>query len=268
MMTVEYGVFAKMPFAAMGTGQPVVVLAGLSPTTGVSGDTMVRLTLGPLARLADSRRLVVFNRRPGLPRGMTMSEFASEHADAIRVGFGDTALDVVGTSSGGSIAQQIAADHPGTVRRLVLISTACRLGPTGQSLQRTVATEIRRGSRRRALATLAAGLVPPRRGRMLAGAAAFLLARRLIKTEQDVDDMATTIEAEDAFDLAQCPTVHASTLLLAGREDRFYTPALFEETARLIPNAQLHLFDERGHITVTRDPAFQREITTFLAASS
>jgi len=62
--------------------------------------------------------------------------------------------------------------------------------------------------------------------------------------------------------------VQASTLLLAGREDRLYTPALFEETATLIPNVQLHLFDERGHITVTRDPAFQREITTFLAASS
>ena len=60
-MTIEYGVFATLPFAAIGTGRPVVVLAGLSPTTGVTGDTMVRLTLGPLARLADSRRLIVFN---------------------------------------------------------------------------------------------------------------------------------------------------------------------------------------------------------------
>jgi pimeloyl-ACP methyl ester carboxylesterase len=130
-----------------------------------------------------------------------------------------------------------------------------------------VAAEIRRGSRRRALATMAAGLVPPRRGKTLAAAATFLLARRLIKTEQDVDDMATTIEAEDTFDLAHCPTVQASTLLLAGREDRFYTPALFEETARLIPNARLHLFDGRGHVTVMRDPGFEREVRTFLTAT-
>jgi pimeloyl-ACP methyl ester carboxylesterase len=267
MISIEYGVFATMPFAAMGTGEPVVILAGLSPTTGVTGDRMVRLTLGPLARLADLRRLVVFNRRPGLPRGMTMAELAAEHADAIRAGLGDSPVDLVGTSTGGSIAQQIAADHPATVRRLLLISTACRLGPTGQSLQRTAAAEIRRGSRRRAIATMAAGLVPPRRGKPLAAAAAFLLAPRLIKTKQDIDDMATTIEAEDAFDLAQCPTVQAPTLLLAGRKDRFYTPTLFEETARLIPNARLHLFDGRGHITVMRDPGFQREVATFLTAS-
>lgn len=265
-MTVEYGMLATLPFAAIGTGPPVVVLAGLSPTTGVSGDTMVRLTLGPLSTLADQRRLVVLNRRPGLPRGMTMAELAAEHADAIRAGFAGSAVDLVGTSTGGSIAQQVAADHPATVRRLLLISTACRLGPTGQQLQRKVAAEIRRGSRRRALATMAAGLVPPRRGRAPAAAVAFLLGRRLIRSEQDTDDMATTIEAEDTFDLAHCPPVQARTLLLAGRDDRFYTPALFEETARLIPNARLRLFDGRGHVTVMRDPAFQREVTAFLGA--
>ena len=266
-MTVEYGEYARLPFAAMGTGQPVVVLPGLSPTTGVTGDTMVRLTLGPLASLADTRRLVVFNRRPGLPRGMTMAELAAEHSDAIRAGFGTDPVDLVGTSTGGSIAQQLAAGHPATLHRLLLISTACRLGPTGQSLQRTVASQIRRGSRRRALATLAAGLVPPWRGRTLAAAATFLLARRLIKTEQDLADMATTIEAEDAFNLANCPTVQASTLLLAGRQDRFYAPALFDETVRLIPNARLHLFAGRGHVTVMRDPGFQREVNTFLTAN-
>ena len=41
-----------------------------------------------------------------------------------------THVDVVGTSTGGSIAQQLAADHPETVRRLALLSTACRLGTT------------------------------------------------------------------------------------------------------------------------------------------
>jgi len=35
-------------------------------------------------------------------------------------------VDVVGMSTGGSIAQQLAADHPATVRRLGLISTAGR----------------------------------------------------------------------------------------------------------------------------------------------
>ena len=75
---------------------------------------------------------------------------------------------------------------------------------------------------------------------------------------------ATTIEAEDGFDLAQCRTVQARTLLLAGRADRFYTTALFHETVRLIPNSRLRLLDGRGHITVMRDPRFYREVTAFL----
>ena len=267
-MNIEYGVLGNLPFAATGTGEPLIVLAGLSPNTGVTGSTTVRVALGPLSTLASCRRLVLFNRRSGLPAGMTMAEFAAEQADALRAGFGDRAVDVVGMSTGGSIAQQIAADHPTAVRRLLLISTACRLGPFGQHLQSTAASQIRRGFHRRGLATLAAGLVPPRRGKALAALAASLLAPRLFKTDLDPHDMATTIEAEDGFDLARCPTVHAPTLLLAGREDRIYTPDLFEETARLIPNARLHLFDRCGHITVTRNPGFARELDAFLKPSS
>jgi pimeloyl-ACP methyl ester carboxylesterase len=94
--------------------------------------------------------------------------------------------------------------------------------------------------------------------------AGLLLGRRLIDNDQDLDDMATTIEAEDDFDLASCATVQAPTLLLAGRADRFYTPALFEETAALIPRCRLCLLPGRGHITVMKDPAFGSELTAFL----
>jgi pimeloyl-ACP methyl ester carboxylesterase len=106
-----------LPYAAVGDGPPLVSLAGLSPTTGFEGDGMVRATLGPLAALARTRRVVLFNRRPGLPRGMTMAALAAEHADAIRAGLGGP-VDVVGTSTGGSIAQQLAAEHPDAVARL------------------------------------------------------------------------------------------------------------------------------------------------------
>jgi hypothetical protein len=40
----------------------------------------------------------------------------------------------------------------------------------------------------------------------------------------DLADMATTIEAEDAFDLATCGSpIRAPTLILAGSADRFYS---------------------------------------------
>lgn len=258
---------AGLPFAAVGVGPPVVVLAGLSPVTGVDGDGMLRATFGPLTALGKTRRLVLFNRRPGLPRGMTMAELANEHADAMRAGL-DPPVDVVGTSTGGSIAQQLAAEHPDVVSRLVLVSTACRLGPTGRTFQRRVAARIRAGAARQALAVMAAGLVPRHRGQLAAAVVAYAFSARLIKRSGDLDDMATTIDAEDEFDLAACPPIQAPTLVLAGRDDRFYTPALFEETARLIPNSRLRLFDHRGHVTVMRDPGFRQELAAFLTAAT
>lgn len=225
---------------------------------------MVRATLGPLFGLVGSRRLVLVNRRAGLPLGLTMAELAGEHADTIRA-LGAPA-DVVGSSTGGSIAQQLAADHPDVVSRLVLISAACRLGPVARSLQRQVAARIRAGAPRKALAVMAAGLVPPGRGQLAAGVAGWLLGPRIVKHPGDLDDMATTIEAEDSFDLARCSTaIRAPTLILAGRDDRFYSPELFAETARLIPDSDLRLFDERGHITVMRDSRMRAALDSFLA---
>jgi pimeloyl-ACP methyl ester carboxylesterase len=253
-----------LPFAAVGSGRPVVLLAGLSPTTGIEGDGMPRMMLGPLAELAGSRRVVVFNRRPRLPRGMTMADLAREHADAIGEGL-RTGVDVVGISTGGSIAQQLAADHPDVAGRLVLVSTACRLGAEGRMLQRRVAARIRGGARRQAFAVMAAGLVPPRRGQIAAACAAWLVGPLVIRDAQGLDDMATTIEAEDSFDLAALGPIKARTLILAGEQDRFYERALFEETARLIPASELRAVPGRGHVTVMGDRAARSALASFLS---
>ena len=113
---------------------------------------------------------------------------------------------------------------------------------------------------------MVAGLVPPGRGQHLAGAIAWLAGPRVLANGADLGDMATTIEAEDAFDLAACASpIRAPTLILVGSDDRFYSRELFEETARLIPGSRLRVFEGRGHLTVARDPEWAREIDRFLA---
>src|SRR4051794_27075704 len=213
---------------------------------------------------AKQRRVHFFNRRPDLPRGMTMAEMADEHASAFEQGFGGEPVDVFGISTGGSIAQQLAADHPSRVRRLVLSSTACRLGADGKVLQRRVAARLRRGALRQASAVMTAGLVPPRRGQHAAAVAAWLAAPKIINSEADAADMATTIEAEDDFDLAHLDPIQAPTLIVVGSEDRFYSVDLFKETSRLIPNSRLRIFDGRGHVTSTMHKEWGPEIVRFL----
>jgi pimeloyl-ACP methyl ester carboxylesterase len=242
----------------------MLFVAGLSPETGVQAAGTERMNASLLKPFATRRRVMFVNRREGLPRGMSMADLAEEHADAIRSSSGGP-VDVAGISTGGSIAQQLAADHPDVVGRLVLLSTACRLGPQGRDLQRRVAARIRGGAGRQALAVMTAGLVPPGRGRLAAAALAWLAGPRLLAGEDDLADMATTIEAEDAFDLTTCRSpIRAPTLILAGSADRFYSPELFTETARLIPGSRLRVFEGRGHVTVTRHPEWSREIERFL----
>jgi pimeloyl-ACP methyl ester carboxylesterase len=67
-------------------------------------------------------------------------------------------VSILGTSTGGSIAQQFAIDHPRLVRRLVLTATACRLSPHGQEVQRRFAELTRQGRSRRAWAAIGPAL--------------------------------------------------------------------------------------------------------------
>ena len=206
-------------------------------------------------------RAVAVNRRPGLPRGMTMAALTAEHAQALREAF-DEPVDLLGASTGGSIAQQLAAEHRDVVRRLALVSTGCRLGPNAKLVQRQIAARVRAGATRHAVAVMAGALAPPAL-RLPAACLGWLLPPRLF-SESGLQDMATTIEAEHEFDLALLPTVRAPTLLVVGGRDRFYDEKLFEQTARLIPGCVLEMHPKRGHITVLSDPRAVAQIRGFL----
>jgi len=262
---IERGMAATIPYAAVGSGRTVVVCAGLWPTTGVDSERLVRGAIIPLRRMV-GRRIVVFNRRRNLPTDISMRELAAEYADAIRSDLGSP-VDVLGTSTGGSIAQQVAADHPDVIRRLVLLSTACRLETTGREVQSRVAEYLRGGQDRSAVATLCADLAPVG-FRTLARGVGWAAAHRVLADATNAADLASTLEAEDSFDLAQCSkAIEAITLIVAGGRDRYYSRELFVETAVLIPNSDLRIFRRRGHITVASDPRAQATIAGFLSES-
>ena len=256
-MEIERGTIGKLPYAAIGTGDPLLVIAGLMPYTGPGPDRMARAAIGWITEVADRRRFVLVNRRADIPRGTTMADIAAEHADAIRA-LG-APVDVMGTSTGGSIAQQLAADHPDVVGRLFLLSTACRLGPEGKVLQRRVAARIRAGARRQATAVMVREFAP-----LPVAVAVSLVGPLVLRGDGTWDDLAATIEAEDDFDLAKLDPIRAETLIVCGRDDIFYPPELFEETARLIPGCDLRVLDGKGHITALADARCRDAVESWL----
>jgi pimeloyl-ACP methyl ester carboxylesterase len=161
------------------------------------------------------------NRRPGLEPDTTMADLALDYAGAIEAEFGDP-VDVLGNSTGGSVAQQFAVDHPRLLRRLVLAGTAYRLGPTGREVQRRYAQLAASGHYRRSLAALAPIVAESRLGQLLVGSAMWLVAPLMgMGRGWDPSDFVATLAAEEAFDLGESlGEIGAPTLVIGGSRDR------------------------------------------------
>jgi pimeloyl-ACP methyl ester carboxylesterase len=251
-----------LPYLALGQGPPLVVLTGLTAEhanpTGLARWLEIQ-TLKPMAR---HFTVYAVNRKPGLPPGSTIGDLAGHYAQAIAREFPGPVC-VWGISTGGSIAQQFAIDHPQLVSRLVLAATADRLSPYGRQVQRRLAELIRDGRPRQAYAALGPALAATTAGGR--GFAALMWLFGGSQRPDDPSDMLVTIAAEDVFDASsQLHRITAPTLLVAGGRDRFYSPELFQQTAERIPGARLRLYPDKGHAGVmTHRPAI-REIVAFL----
>jgi pimeloyl-ACP methyl ester carboxylesterase len=226
-----------------------------------------RLTGSAYSFLGDRYTVFLVLRRPGMPRGYTLADMADDYAATIREEFGGP-VDVIGVSTGGSIAQHLAADHPDVVHRLVIHSSAHRLSQQARCLQLRVA-ELANDRRWTGASELLVDSVVPRSG-------AIGIARRPIvwclsramgwsNRSCDPSDLTVTILAEDAHDFRdRLSQIAAPTLVVAGAEDPFYTEALFRETAAGIPGARLILYPGMGH--PAHGKRFARDVGGFLAA--
>lgn len=247
-----------MAYVAAGDGPPVVSIRTVMP----SSDNPTGLTRWAdrrwLAKLFRHFTVYSVGRRPHLKPGLTMAELAAHYAEAIEHDFGH-AVDVIGLSTAGSIALQLAVDHPGLVNRLVVAAASCRLGDDGRLMQRRYADLLAQADRR-AGAALAPGIASSRLGqRFFAGL--MLLTPR----PADRDGMVAMLLAEDTFDVCgRLAEIKAPTLVIGGDQDRFYPPQLVRRTAEGIPDARLHLYRNRKHHTVAQDPRFSTDIVAFL----
>jgi pimeloyl-ACP methyl ester carboxylesterase len=200
-----------------------------------------------VAPFAEHFTVYLANRRPGLPQGASLSDIAADYAAAIEDELGGSAA-VHGTSTGGSLALQLAADSPLLVRRMVVSAAACRLSEEGRRVQaemaRLTAAGDHRGVGALLLGTIApSALVLPARG-------VGWLAGALFATD-DPSDSLVVLAAEDAVDIEpDLGRITAPTLVLGGSTDPFYSEDLFRRTAAGIPNGRAVIFPGKSHMYI------------------
>jgi len=249
-----------LPYNRLGRGsQTLVVFGGLMfenrPQFGL---------VSPYGFLKDAYNVFAVLRKPGLPVGYSMKDMADDYAGTIREEFGGP-VNIIGVSTGGSIAQHFAADHPELVRRLVLHSSAHTLSEAGKQLQIKVAQMAKQGRWYAASAAMM-GFILPRTGLMkvLTGPLNAIISTLMaLSAPKDPNDLVVTVEAEDKHDFRErLPEITAPTLVIAGAEDPFYTPDLFRETAEGISHARLILYEGMGHAASGK--RLQQAVLSFL----
>jgi pimeloyl-ACP methyl ester carboxylesterase len=211
--------------------------------------------------------LVYFtNRWPGMAPGTTFGEVAERHAEAIRAHFGRP-VDVLGASTGGSLALQLIADRPDVVRKAVVACAAYTLGPLAKDVQLKLLHAVEETGRYPAQGVL--DLLPAKLRsqwlRALLTPVALLAAKRI--TIENPADTIAMLRAEDAFDVRdRLRDIPTETLVICGAQDPFWTLDMFAETACRMPRGKLIMYRDRGHALVTA-PEFFSDVAAFLRSS-
>src|SRR5690242_9488588 len=128
----------------LGSGPPLVLLPGLAPENCAPVGPMRSGEVQTMTQYADRFTVHWVGRPIGMPPGSTFAEMTAVLAESITQAF-DEPVRVLGLSTGGSFAQQLAAAHPELVSRMVLISTGSRLAGHAAHTQRAMIRIAARG---------------------------------------------------------------------------------------------------------------------------
>jgi len=255
------GYLHELPYIRKGKGaQPLLVVPGLTfentPPSGMM-TSIYRFLY---------ERYTVYNvmRRPNLRLDCTLRDMADDYAHFIERQF-HCPVDVIGISTGGSIIQYLAADHPNLVKRLVIHSSAYTLSDKAKKLQLEIARLGEEGRWWQAYRALVETVFPDNGIKKTLSRPIVWLATSLMALGKpsDANDLVVTVKAEDQHAFKErLPEIAAPTLVIAGLADPFYTPTLFRETAAGIPDAELVLYERMGHPASGK--AFQETVLRFL----
>lgn len=235
----------RMPYIRTGAGEPLLVLPGSAPNHNPPEGLDRRIQAQMILPFAKSRQVWWVNRRPGLDPHVTMEQVASDYAAGMRAKF-DGPVDVLGISTGGSIALQLAIDHPDLVQRLVIISAGYRLSPRGAAIQRRVGQLVLERNPRQASAEYMKLLATDAQAEQALSGIGWLFGNAILGKANE--DFLAMIEAEDRFDVRdRLGEITAPTLVIGGDKDLCYGADVFAETAERIPNARLVLYKGKGH---------------------
>jgi pimeloyl-ACP methyl ester carboxylesterase len=204
--------------------------------------------------LARNREVILFNNAGvSSSSGKVPTSFREmgAHAIAFIKALGLTKVDVLGFSIGGMVAQEIAAQAPDLIRRLILVGT----GPRGTDMSTSKSAEIFAGAYDPPEHLWLAVHFSPSPSSRAAGLA--FLRRKLLRQDRDPevseDAAAAQREAVGKYvaagqgNLAYLKEIRQPTLIVQGSNDVIVPTVNSYVLQQHLPNAQLILYPDANH---------------------
>jgi pimeloyl-ACP methyl ester carboxylesterase len=220
------------------------------------------------AYLAAGYAVWMVTRRRNMPSSHTSADMADDYARLIAEEFGGRVDVVVAESFGGMIGQYLAARHPASFGHIAMVVAAAELSEWGKDVDQRMAAAVAAGDPGGAGTVMAEYLLPGPRTRWLRELLGPVIGKRVLgRSGCPAADILTEARAELAFDAREVlPLIRPPVLLLCGGRDAFFPRAVAEETARLIPDCTLIVYEGWGHVRAGSSRRVARDVLAFVGA--
>ncbi|MFO7796070.1 MAG: alpha/beta fold hydrolase [Promethearchaeati archaeon] len=252
---IETGYFEDgLPYARMGNNNEIIIdIEALSFTHRPPSGMVLKQFAKSAQSFIDQFTYYLVGRKPNLPEGYLFDKMAEDYAKLIRREF-KKPVTIMGTSTGGQIAQYIAADHPDVVKNLVIISAAYRLSEKGVEVEGKSAEYFQQGKYGKSLSTIIDLMFKSRFLKILIKPFLRLLGKKFMGDIEYPNDFLNEVRGDREMNfIDKLKDIKATTLILSGEDDIGYTAEDVKKTAEGIPNAKLILYEKFGHNLVMRN---------------
>jgi pimeloyl-ACP methyl ester carboxylesterase/uncharacterized protein YndB with AHSA1/START domain len=268
------GMFANgMAYLRWGTGPKTLLWIPGGPGNSLPSGMFLSNVLVRAARplVEDGYTLWVVARKQNMPKGYAMADMAEDYAGLIADELGGKVDLVVGVSYGGVIGFYLAARHPDRFGHIALVGAAYDAKEEGKALDYDFARLRSEGRDGEASALELRQMGPGLRVPGVARVLGAVMARLVFGPTHPyfASDMMVEAEAEMAFNAREVlPDISVPVLLVCGDRDMYIPKELYEETARLIPDCTLRMYEGVGHVGAVRDERFPRDVLDFVRQRS
>ncbi len=252
----------ELYYEVAGEGDPVVLIPGL----GIDHHYYDHA----IPQLAKFAKVIALDLRgignSAKPKGPYTTELWSEDINALLEYLGETQAHIVGSSMGGRVALQLVDRHPDKVKSLILVAVFSELDKALEinfRMRIKIVEQLGIGEVLRdhvTLWTLSRSFIETERGKV---ALEGLLAGLSKNTPELYIEFLQAIlrfgkrlpgqEGQTTF-TQRLPGITVPTLLVVGEKDLLCPPELMQKMAALMPNSELVVLKDCGHITFLEKP--------------